>query len=418
MGNCAGRDAKGLPAPGVARHERYPPPMRSTKNIRFSICLVAASLFLALLGSPPRASAEDDPALQPLADFEKVAGAVLVLAKDLGFVPRYKQLAATVAETHDLDRMLAMRLGNVADDLDATQRKTLKNLLFKRLVATYAMAFDGRAGKTLERGEVVATDGGVRRVELRLEGDGAPRLIRMDVGPGAGGARILAVVWPDVDSAAVEQAANARVLKAGGFEALQKDWNGRVPLPERKEEASAKTPREVVESLQVALIDVMKRASSLGYQGRYDTLLPIVDATHDLSSIARLTLRRHWKSLSPAQQKRFAERFRVFSVARYAGRFDGYSGESFAFVGEEKARSMDVIRSNLVKSDGKKIPFVFQLRTTSKGTPRILNITADGVSDPCEYGQCHSPAGGGGTYAAQDCAGRNVRGCFSESIPG
>ena len=358
--------------------------MHSPKRLPLAVGLVLVGLFLGPAAPRPAAAADDDPVLAPLAQFERVAGAVLVLAEEQDFLQRYKQLLGMVAETHALDRMVAARLGTVGAKVDATQTRALKDLLFKRLVATYAMAFDGTAGRTLVRVSVTPSTAGPREVQLRLEGDDAPRTITMDVGLDGDAAKILDVSWSGADDLAVERAAAEKAWQEGGFDGLVKAWNALVPLPDRKAPEEAKetqTPRQVVDALQDALIDVMKQASSLGYQGRYDRLLPVVEATHDLAGIARLSLSRHWKSLSAEQQKRFAERFRVLSVARYAGRFDGYSGETFEVVGEEKDRTTDVVRSNLVKANGEKIPFVFQLRTRAKQGPRILNITADGVSD-------------------------------------
>ncbi len=356
--------------------------MRPKKSSVLAIGWVLAGLLLvSSLPLPAVSAAEDDERVQPLADFLRVAEAVLVLAKEQDFVQRYKQLFGTVAETHALDRMLSARLGSVEARLSAAQRKALKDLLFKRLVATYAMAFDGVAGQRLERVGVVAQADGTMKATLRLHGQDDARTITMHLGPDGDAPKILSVGWAGSDDVDLERAATEKAWQSGGFEALQKAWNELVPLPDRKPVEETKTPRQVVERLQDALIDVMRQASSLGYQGRYDRLLPVVDATHDLAGIARLTLNRHWKQLSPDQQKRFAERFRVLSIARYAGRFDGYAGEAFEVIGEEKERSTDVVKSDLVKSNGERIPFVFQLRSRSKRGPRILNITADGVSD-------------------------------------
>lgn len=371
-------------------------PLCPAPGFRVAGLLVALLLGVVLLPLPPGHAAPADPALQPLDDFEKVAGAVLVLAKDLDFVPRYKQLASTVAETHALDAMLAARLGPELAGLDAEQRKTLKNLLFKRLVATYAMAFDGRLGKDLQRGAITASGDGVQRVELRLEGEGDARTLRMDLGVEGGVPKIVSVQWSGAEDVATERAADAQAFGTGGFAALVEAWTARVPLPERPASTS-RTPVEAVTTLQDALIGVMKQAGTLGYQGRYDRLAPIVDATHDLPKIARLSLNRNWKQLTSAQQARFVERFRVLSIARYAGRFDGYAGESFEIVGDEEGRGTQIVRSNLVKSNGEKIPFVFQLRTAKAGDPRILNITADGVSDlatkQAEYARIMSTGG-------------------------
>ncbi|MCP4407242.1 MAG: hopanoid biosynthesis protein HpnM [Gammaproteobacteria bacterium] len=138
---------------------------------------------------------------------------------------------------------------------------------------------------------------------------------------------------------------------------------------------------DVVTQLQSELISVMKRSEVLGYQGRYDSLAPIVRATHNLPDIARIVVGRYWGRLTEVQRKVWVENFSQLSIATYAYKFDGYSGELFEPISQqETARGDKFIRTLLIKSDGEEIRFDYLLRRGDDGWS-IINIIADGVSD-------------------------------------
>ena len=138
---------------------------------------------------------------------------------------------------------------------------------------------------------------------------------------------------------------------------------------------------DVVSGFQSDLLSVMKKAGKLGYQGRYSKLEPSVKKSHDLRTIARIVTGRAWKGLDDEQRRDFVDIFGRLSIATYAHKFDGYSGEAFKFVTETKTSRGDIlVRTVLIKSDGDEIPFDYLLRRR-EGHWLIINIVADGVSD-------------------------------------
>lgn len=124
----------------------------------------------------------------------------------------------------------------------------------------------------------------------------------------------------------------------------------------------------------------MKQASALGFEGRYERFATLIDATHHLPAIAQATILRPWGKLTKEQREAFVRKFREFSIARYAARFDGYSGERFETKSEQDQGSLKVVRSDLVKADGERIQFDWVFREIG-GRWWILNIIVDGVSD-------------------------------------
>ncbi len=139
--------------------------------------------------------------------------------------------------------------------------------------------------------------------------------------------------------------------------------------------------RATVDGLHLALVEAMKEAKTLGYNGRYRRLQPVVENSFDLPFIARVSVGRHWSGLDDAQKKRFIDTFRELSFATYASRFDDYSGERFEFVSEKDlGKGRVLVRTDLVKSDGEILHFDYMLHEAEDGW-KIINVIVDGVSD-------------------------------------
>jgi phospholipid transport system substrate-binding protein len=154
-----------------------------------------------------------------------------------------------------------------------------------------------------------------------------------------------------------------------------------VPVASIADAQKVQDAAEVVASFQTKLISVMKRAKELGYQGRYDTLAPLVESTHDLSAIARIVLGRYWGRLNADQKLAWTETFAQLSIATYAHKFDGFAGEWFEFVSaEDTSRDDKFIRTRLRKAGDQEIRFDYLLRQNDQRW-LIINIIADGVSD-------------------------------------
>lgn len=147
------------------------------------------------------------------------------------------------------------------------------------------------------------------------------------------------------------------------------------------EEASARSPREVVERLHSALVEAASAEAALPLAARYARLYPVVTATHDLDYIAELTIRRQWRELDDAARARFAAAFARSSVMTYASRFEAVDGETFRIAGTpDTAGSRVQVETEIVRPEGENIPLDYTLESRG-GTWRIVNIFADGVSD-------------------------------------
>ena len=150
-----------------------------------------------------------------------------------------------------------------------------------------------------------------------------------------------------------------------------------LPLPAN----AADTATQVIENLHTELLGVMKKAGELGYTGRYKRLAPVVTSTYDLPFIAKTVVGRYWKKFTPEQKSEFVETFTRMSIATYADRFDGYSGELFKTISEEPLRrGRLVVKTVLTKSSGEQVQLDYILHQNSDQW-QVINVIAQGVSD-------------------------------------
>ncbi len=150
-------------------------------------------------------------------------------------------------------------------------------------------------------------------------------------------------------------------------------------MPGRAQSSGA-APSDVVKKFNASLLEAMKRADELGYQGRYKLLDPVIRDSFDLSFMANQSAGRYSKTLTDQQRGLFVGTFTDWTVATYAARFDGYSGEKFQVVSESAPRDGTVtVVSKLIKSDNEEIAFYYLMRKAGNGW-KIIDIQISGVS--------------------------------------
>jgi phospholipid transport system substrate-binding protein len=137
----------------------------------------------------------------------------------------------------------------------------------------------------------------------------------------------------------------------------------------------------LIERFHETLIGVMKKADTLGFEGRYETLAPAVKETFNLAFMTRFAAGSHWKKLNDDQRDKLIEAFSQLTIATYAERFDGYSGERFATVGEKQIRRTTLqVKTGLVKSDGETIILNYLVGRRSESW-RVIDVHFKGISE-------------------------------------
>jgi phospholipid transport system substrate-binding protein len=137
-------------------------------------------------------------------------------------------------------------------------------------------------------------------------------------------------------------------------------------------------PVTVVETLNAALLEVMMSARELGYEGRFAQLEPVLEASYDFAFMTRIACGTSWRDMSAQQQDELVGLFTDMSIANYAARFDGYSGESFEILGEEPGpRDAVVVESRLLRPSDNPVALNYVMRDQA-GSWRIVDVLLDG----------------------------------------
>jgi phospholipid transport system substrate-binding protein len=139
------------------------------------------------------------------------------------------------------------------------------------------------------------------------------------------------------------------------------------------------TPSAVVEAFYAVLLEVMKQATNLGFEGRYRRLQPAIEAAFNLPLMIRLAVGPQWNSLTPAQQGRLLEAFRRFTVGTYASRFDGFEGEHFEVTREAPSPSGGtLVQTRLVPTKQDPVELNYLLRQGDAGW-QIIDVFLSGT---------------------------------------
>jgi len=115
----------------------------------------------------------------------------------------------------------------------------------------------------------------------------------------------------------------------------------------------AQSPTAVVEGFHNALLDVMHNAPRLGVRGRFERLMPAMGRAFDLPAMTRIAVGPPWTGFTAADQAALTETFSRWSIATYAARFDGFSGETFSTQGVQTNPNGDMlVRTTLNRTGG------------------------------------------------------------------
>ncbi len=138
-------------------------------------------------------------------------------------------------------------------------------------------------------------------------------------------------------------------------------------------------PTAVVERLHAQLLDVLKQAAQLGYQGRYARIEPAIDAAYDLPFMAEKVVGPYWKDLDNVARAEWVQTFARLTKANYAARFDHYGGQRFETLGEERgARDTVMVRSQVVDPGAENVELTYRLRNGDAGW-KIVDVILKGT---------------------------------------
>lgn len=138
--------------------------------------------------------------------------------------------------------------------------------------------------------------------------------------------------------------------------------------------AAGGDPKAVIDQLNAQLLQVLEQAEKLGYDGRNQKLDGVLGGTFDLSFMGEKVIGRHWKELSPADQQRWLEAFKRYTVANYAGRFTKFTGQKFETLGvEDGANGTKVVKVRIVDPGKENVELTYRLHQAG-GQWKVIDV--------------------------------------------
>lgn len=134
-----------------------------------------------------------------------------------------------------------------------------------------------------------------------------------------------------------------------------------------------------VGGLYDVLLDTMKQAKQLGINGRYNRLAPVLSKAYDLASMSRIAVGPGWNALSPQQRLSILNAFTRMTVANYANKFDGFSGERFEILGTiDRPNGYKFVKTQIVRSSGAPVTLNYLMRNTGAEW-KIIDVYLNGT---------------------------------------
>ena len=117
-----------------------------------------------------------------------------------------------------------------------------------------------------------------------------------------------------------------------------------------------------------ALLATMKTAKATPVKKRYDQLEPAIRAMFDLPAMTKTAVGPDWATMDPRDQQAVVEAFAKFTIATYAYRFDGFSGEHFEVDPSPEVRGENkLVKTKIVKANGDTVALNYLEHSTPDG---------------------------------------------------
>ncbi|MDD3029272.1 MAG: ABC transporter substrate-binding protein [Alphaproteobacteria bacterium] len=143
--------------------------------------------------------------------------------------------------------------------------------------------------------------------------------------------------------------------------------------------AAAQKPQDIVRTFYAALTETMKQGKSLGFDGRYARLEPVIKNTFNFPLMTRLAVGFGWARATQAEKDELIDAFSAFSIATYANRFSSYDGEVFTVTGEKKSETGVVVETTLKPKNDDAVMLNYLMRADKDGKFRIVDVFMNGT---------------------------------------
>jgi phospholipid transport system substrate-binding protein len=147
---------------------------------------------------------------------------------------------------------------------------------------------------------------------------------------------------------------------------------------------STTTARAVIQKVLGDVLAIL-RDTSLAKPDKGQKVRQIAYDQMDFQTLSRLTMGRHWREISDAQQKDFIKEFRQHMSATYGHAIDHYTDEDINITADRREANGDwTVQTRIVtKKDGggnqEQARVDYRLRQTDNRW-KVIDVTIDGVS--------------------------------------
>ena len=155
-------------------------------------------------------------------------------------------------------------------------------------------------------------------------------------------------------------------------------WQSAFAVPQ------SESAEDTVNNLHAELLLAMQLPEKTSVAKRIETLKPVIEASFDFTTIAKIILGDSWSTLSNEQRSIFQDTLQRLSVATYADHFSKFSGEKFLVTKVNDKKQLTIVDTRLIPVNGsvddKSISMRYLL-TRKDDRWQIINVIAQGVSD-------------------------------------
>lgn len=137
-------------------------------------------------------------------------------------------------------------------------------------------------------------------------------------------------------------------------------------------------PSHLANEFQQGLVRVMKEANSLGIEGRYKKLVPLIRTTFHLEVMSASVTTPYWRTATSDQKLLFVKAFTEMSVATLATLFDSYNGEVFNVLRERKIKHRIVVVDAEIKKSDEGVVEISYVAVLYGGRWWIIDIIVEG----------------------------------------
>ena len=116
-----------------------------------------------------------------------------------------------------------------------------------------------------------------------------------------------------------------------------------------------------------------------GASAKQQALAPLIDGSVDVAAIAKFCLGRFWTTATPAQQQAYTQLFHQVLLNNISGHLGEYQGVTFTMTGSH-AQGDDTLVGTIINRPNAPPANVQWVVRTSGGTPKVLDVVAEGTS--------------------------------------